>query len=344
MKNSVSIILLCSLLISCEKVADVPPSNVKLGGGVLIVNEGNFRSGNGELSFFSYDSSKVFNDLFYATNSRPLGDVPNSVCLKEDRVFVIVNNSGKIEIIDQASLASKKTITGLISPRNMTIVDDNKAYVSSLYSDSVAIISLVTNSISGYINLRRTSEAITIAGNKAFVSNWAGGNEVMVISTINDKVVDSITVGMEPESMVVDKLGRLWVLCNGGWARQNFAELYAINIFTDKIEKKFTFSTKEASPTCLRIDGVGQTLYYLDDGVKQMDINLGYLPPAPIVPESGANFYKIAINPVNSDIFITDVADYSQPGTLYIYKNNGVFFFKGKTGIIPGEMCFKLRT
>jgi YVTN family beta-propeller protein len=343
MKNSVSIIILCSLLISCTKLTDLPPSDFKMGGGVLIVDEGNFRSGNGELSFFSYDSTKVFNDLFYKTNSRPLGDVPNSLCLTGDKVYVVVNNSGKIEIIDQTTLTSKKTITGLISPRNMTIVDDTKAYVSSLYSDSVTILDLESNSVSGYINLKRTSEAIAIAGKKAFVSNWAGGNEVMVISTTSDRVIDSITVGIEPESMVVDRLGRLWVLCNGGWARQNFAELYIIDIFTDKVEKKFVFPSKEASPTCLRIDGLGQTLYYLDHGVKLMDITQGYLPSEPIVPESGATFYKLAINPVNSDILITDVADYTQPGNLYIYKNTGAYVFKGKTGIIPGEMCFKLK-
>jgi YVTN family beta-propeller protein len=343
MKNSAATFILASLLISCTKLVDLPPSDFKLGGGVLIVDEGNFRSGNGELSFFSYDSSKVNNDLFYSANSRPLGDVPNSVCMTDNRVFVVVNNSGKIEILDQATLTSKKTITGLVSPRNMTIIDDKKAYVSSLYSDSVTIIDLVTSSISGYINLRRTSEAIAIAGKKAFVANWAGGNEVMVISTTSDKVVDSITVGMEPESMVVDRVGRLWVLCNGGWARQNFAELYMIDIFTDKVEKKFIFSSKEASPTCLRIDGLGQTMYYLDNGVKMMDINQSYLPSEPIVRESGATFYKIAINPLNSDILITDVADYTQPGNLYIYNNNGAFYFKGKAGIIPGEMCFKLK-
>jgi YVTN family beta-propeller protein len=343
MKKSVPVIILCSLLISCTKLTDLPQSDFKLGGGVIIIDEGNFRSGNGELSFFSYDSSKVFNDLFYTANRRPLGDVPNSICSVNDKVYVVVNNSGKIEIIDQADLTSKKTITGLISPRNMTIIDKEKAYVSSLYSDSVTIINLVTNSITGYINVRRTSEAITIAGKKAYVANWAGGKEVMVINTTSDKVVDSISVGIEPESMVVDRMGRLWVLCNGGWTRQNFAELYTIDIYTDKVEKKYIFSTKEASPTCLRIDGLGQTLYYLDHGVRLMDITQSYLPAEPIVPEPEATFYKLAINPINNDILITDVADYAQPGNLYIYNNLGKFYFKGKTGIIPGEMCFKLK-
>ena len=59
-----------------------------------------------------------------------------------------------------------------------------KAYVTSMYSDSVAIINLNDNTISGYINLRRSSESIVIAGNNAYISNWIGGNEIMVINTL----------------------------------------------------------------------------------------------------------------------------------------------------------------
>lgn len=343
MKNLVIIFIACTLIVSCTKPSDVPHSSGAFGGGVLIVNEGNFKGGNGSLSFYSYDSSKVTNDLFSAINGRPLGDVPYSITIKEDKAYIVVNNSGKIEVVDQATLVSKTTITGLVSPRIMAVVDDNKAYVSSLYSDSLTIISLSTNSILGYINIRRTSEAITIVGNKAFVSNWVGGKEVMVINAVTDKLIDSIEVGIEPESMVKDRYGMLWVLCNGGWARQNYAEFDQINTQTDRVAKKLVFSTKEASPTSLVIDGLGQTLYYLDSGVRQMDINAEIIPPAPIVQESGAHFYKIAVNPINSDIFISDAADYQQPGNLLLYKNSGLFVSKNKVGIIPGGMCFKLK-
>ena len=62
-----------------------------------------------------------------------------------------------------------------------------------------------------------------------------------------------------------------------------------------------------------------------------------------MVQESGAHFYKIAVNPINSDIFITDAVDYQQPGYVKLYKNNGLFVSKNRAGIIPGSMSFKLR-
>jgi DNA-binding beta-propeller fold protein YncE len=168
-----------------------------------------------------------------------------------------------------------------------------------------------------------------------------GGKEIMVINTNNNQVVDSIEVGNEPESMVLDKNGKLWVLCNGGWKRDNFAKLVTINISNNKVQQEFVFPTKEASPTCLKIDAFGQTLYYLDKGVRKMDINLGKLPANVHIAESGT-FYKIDINPVNGDIFISDVVDYSQNGYVQLYKNDGTFVTKERAGIIPGSMCFKL--
>jgi hypothetical protein len=135
----------------------------------------------------------------------------------------------------------------------------------------------------------------------------------------------------------------LWVLCNGGWTRQNYAELVGISTFTNYVEKKLVFPSKEASPSCLQIDGIGQNIFYLDNGVRQMDINSDNLPATPLIPESGSYFYKIAINPINSDIFITDAVDFVQRGYVLLYKNNGKFVSKQRADIIPGSMCFKLR-
>src|SRR5664280_3685279 len=77
--------------------------------------------------------------------------------------------------------------------------------------------------------IRDRSEAIAVTGSNAYISNWTDGHEIMVISTLSDKVTDSIIVGKEPESMAFDRTGILWVICNGGWDRQTFAELDQIS-------------------------------------------------------------------------------------------------------------------
>jgi YVTN family beta-propeller protein len=322
---------------------DLPPVNYYFGGGVYVVNEGNFNKGNGSLSLFSYDSLKIFNNLFTSTNNRPLGDVPNSMTVNSDKAYIIVNNSGKIEVINIQTLKSTGVITGLKSPRNMAVFNGNKAYVTSLYSDSLTIVDLNTNAISGYINLEGTSEAIIIAGSNAYVSNWVGGKTVKVISTLTNKVVNTITVGSEPESMVIDKYNRLWVLCPGGWQRNTNAELDVINLKTGLVENKYLFPALQNSPSCLKIDALGQTLYYIDNGVWKMDVNASSLPVQPLIPQSNnAYFYKIAVNPVNSDILVTDAGDFTHDGFLSVYKNDGTPFYRNSAGIIPGSMAFHL--
>ena len=331
---------------SCLKPDDFeitdPEESVIAGNGVFIVNEGNFTWGNGSVSYFSYDSAKIVNDVFQTINERPLGDIPNAMDIWEDHAYIVVNNSGKVEVVKKNSLKSVATITGLISPRNIAVIDNNKAYVSSLYSDSLTILDLKNNTLSGFINIRRTSESIVLSGKKAFISNWYGGKEVVVVNTDIDKMVDSIEVGKEPESMAIDKRNILWVLCNGGWARENFAELTGISIQTHEIVKRLIFPSILDSPSSLRIDGDGDTLYFLEKGIKRMDIDASGLPATPFIKEEGRLFYKLGINPVNGDIFVTDAVDYQQNGFVIIYDNEGISIAAYRAGIIPGSMCFKV--
>ncbi len=334
------------IMISCLRdpgpiIGDLTDSYIS-GPGVYILNEGNFRSGNGSLSFYSYDSAKIFNNIFLTINERPLGDVPYSMNILGDKAYIVVNNSGKIEVVNRNDLKSVKTINGLISPRYISFISSNKAYVTSLYSDSVSILDLSANVISGYINIGRPSEAIMTSFDKSFVAHWTGGNKILVINTLNNQVVDSVEVGIEPESMVLDKNNMLWVLCNGGWTRDNYAELIGINTQTNTVEKRFTFPSKTDSPTCLQIDGKGETLYYLQNGVKRMSISSTQLPPEPFIAESDRLFYKVGINPENGEIFITDVVDYLQKGYVLRYKNNGTLVSVMQAEIIPGAMCFKV--
>jgi DNA-binding beta-propeller fold protein YncE len=342
MKNYLIICLITIIFISCAKNQENGPESFLAGNGVFILNEGNFTWGNGSLSYYSYDSAKVYNELFLNINGRPLGDVPNSMVLNGNKAYIMVNNSGKIEVVNTNTLKSEATIKNLISPRNMAVVSSSKAYVTSMYSDSVVILNLTDNSIEGYINLRRTSESIVISGDKAYISNWVGGREVIVVRTSDNKVVDSVQVGPEPESMVLDRNKMLWVLCNGGWARTNFAELTGINTTTNSVEKRLIFPTKQASPSCLLIDGTGESLYFLEKGVHKMSITSSSVSTVPLIPEIGHYFYKFGVNPVNGDIFITDARDYQQNGMLLYYSNTATFISSHSTGIIPGLLCFKL--
>src|SRR5664280_3375842 len=88
MKNIVKSFIILLAVSACSKPSGNPIQTFSFGGGVFIVDEGNFKSGNGSLSFYSYDSSKIFNDVFSSANNRPLGDVPNSMAIKGDQAYI----------------------------------------------------------------------------------------------------------------------------------------------------------------------------------------------------------------------------------------------------------------
>jgi len=311
--------------------------------GVFIVNEGNFNAGNGSLSFFSFDSLKIYNDIFSSVNNRPLGDIPFSLAVSDDKLYIAVNNSGKIEVADVNTLKSVATITGLNSPRNMLFISPSKAYVTSLWSQDVAIINPISNIVSGSIRLRRSSEAILSYGDKAYMSCWVSGSEIMVVNTATDKVTDSISVGHEPESMALDKNGKLWVLCSGGYSGEFFPELIRINTSGDSVEKRIQFPSKSQYPTTLRLNGTHDTLYYIDNGIWTLPVTAESLPLVPLVKASGRTFYKLAISDTGNEIYATNVVDYQQRGYLLRFTKGGTLIDSIRTDIIPGDLFFKIK-
>ena len=344
--HKILILITIPLFYSCIREVDPVITGISetylSGSGVFILNEGNFRSGNGSLSFFSYDSLKIFNHVFMDINNRPLGDVPYSMGIDGSRIYIIVNNSGKIEVAGINDMRSVTTISKIASPRYISFIRGSKAYVTSLYSDSVTILDLTSNSVSGFINLKKSSEAVVSISSTAYAASWVGGNKIMVLNTINDSVKDSIEVGVEPESMVIDKNETLWVLCNGGWKRENFAQLIAINTKTNTIEKRFIFPSVTDSPTCLQINGTGETLYYLQNGVRRMGIDASELPSEVFISEQNNVFYRMGVNPSNGEVFVTDAGDYVDRGKVLRYSREGVFIAEMIADIIPGNLCFKI--
>lgn len=57
--------------------------------------------------------------------------------------------------------------------------------------------------------------------------------DVIKVDTETDKVVDSLSVTRQPNSMVLDKNGKLWVLSDGGYAGSPYGQDQATLIRID---------------------------------------------------------------------------------------------------------------
>jgi hypothetical protein len=92
--------------------------------GAFIANEGNFQQGNASLSYYDAGQGKMYNNVFKNTNDRDLGDVANSICIRDSLAYLVINNSDKIEAISINSFKSAKTISlpAGSSPRHIAFI------------------------------------------------------------------------------------------------------------------------------------------------------------------------------------------------------------------------------
>jgi len=328
--------LVALLLISCERGNE--PSLFPAGRGYFILNEGNYLAGNGSVSFYSSETGEIHNDLFTAQNGRALGDIPSFLAVDGDRGFIIVNNSGTIEVVNLLTMESIATVTGLDSPRQM-VIRGRKGYVSSLTSNEVTVIDLDRIVISGAFNIGCTSEAMAISGDKLFSAFWSGGNRVVVTDLETEEVITSITVGLEPESMVLDRNNKLWVLCTGGWNGEEIPRLVRINTVTNVAEAEMFFRTVSDNPSSLTANAAGDTLYFIDEGVRRMPVTASGLPSEAYITAGARLFYKLVAGP-GGQVAVTDAIDYQQKGDFLVYNSRGELADTEQAGIIPGFMFF----
>jgi hypothetical protein len=162
----------------------------------------------------------------------------------------------------------------------------------------------------------------------------------MVIDPETNSLTDSVLVGKEPNSMVVDAAGKLWVLCSGGFMAEEFPTLHRINPQSLVTEAVFTFPDIQTSPSSLCINGTGDTLFYLNQGVYQMTTLEMSLPESPFIPQNGRLFYTLGVDPRTSDILVSDAIDYQQRGMVFHYTSKGELKGIYNAGIIPGRFVF----
>lgn len=340
MKNSIGILtFLIFLLFSCKE-EESPKPLIPASSPVIVLNEGNFRSGNASISLFDASNSSVQNKVFQNNNQgRPLGDVAQSMIEWQDKGYVVVNNSNKIEVINLENFQSLGQITGLNSPRYILPVGGTKAYVSDLYQNQIYLIDLQSLAKLGTIETNGWVEQMILVGNNAFVSH-VDSNQVWVIDTQKDSVISKIDVGISPNSLVQDASGNIWVSCSGGQA-VDFPKLVQIDPQTFQLTKTLTLSDKNRGMSSLCKSPDGQLLYYLSGDFYRLNIQDSLLPASPLIQASGRLFYKAAVHPASGEIYLTDAIDYTQAGVLIRHSAEGNEINVARVGLIPGYIHFR---
>jgi len=218
---------------ACKPEQPLTPS-LPYSQGIFVSNEGIYGQTSGTISHYNPDSGRVSQKIFKSKNNRDLGNVVQSMCFVNDKAYIVVNNSNKIEVADANSFEEYAQISNLLQPRYMLALDSNTAYVSQwgldLLSGSIAVLDLQSNQIIQTIEtgIGKGPERMCLHNGKVYLANVGGlesDNFISVIDINNHTVVDTIQVDDKPNSLQLSNDGVLWVACGGKTVYANYPEI-----------------------------------------------------------------------------------------------------------------------
>ena len=293
------------------------------GSGLFITNEGNFMYGNASLSYYDPEKKQVENEIFFRANGFKLGDVAQSMVIRDGIGWIVVNNSGVIYAIDIYTFKEVGRIEGFTSPRYIHFLNDEKAYVTQIWDPRIYIVNPRTYEITGYIQTDMdfetgSTEQMVQYDKYVFTNCWSYQNRILVIDTETDTVCDEITVGIQPTSLVMDKYNKIW----------------------RKVEKQFKFKFGDW-PSEVQLNGTRDTLYFINKAIWRLPVTATNFPVKPFVPYQNTLYYGLTVNPFNSEVYVADAIDYVQDGVILRYSPEGELLDEFYVGIIPGAFCWR---
>lgn len=346
-------VLLCISLHSCNDMDDVeiengskPKAEIKK---ILVLSEGLFNSNNSTLAAYSFADTCLQTDVFTTVNGRGLGDTANDMVKYGSKIFVVVNVSSQIEVIDTAGVSIKQipmfdSQGNSRQPRYISFAE-GKVYVCN-FDGTVARIDTTSLQIDAVCQVGKNPDGICVASNKLYVSNSGGldypnyGNTVSVIYLKTFTHLTDIVVGTNPYRLTADSQNDVYVITRGDYGSEPYA-LHRIDTSTDKVVE--TFSNIESLN--MRICNDTAYIYNYDYGtqqswIKRFDCINEKLIDGDVITD-GTQIqtpYGIDVDEATGDIFITDAKNFTVTGDLLCFNRNGVLKYRiDNIGLNPNK-------
>lgn len=316
--------------------------------GIWITNQGNFGSSNASLSFYN---GTIENKVYQTVNNLDLGDTAQSTMIDGDQLYVIVNVSNKIVVINRHTGELITEIEGLNNPRYATKVNDNQIYVtnwgdgSSATDDFVSVINTDSYTIEKNIVVNEGPEKIVALNNKAYIlhkGGWGYGSTITTIDTTTEET-NTLIVGDVPSSFDVDG-SDLYILCEGNpfyAITETEGKLYKIDTeLNDEVSLVIDFDTDAtlSHPTNFQLsDNESNVAYYEMAGTLYKQNLEANGTPTQVL--QGLNISDMKIE--GTSLYYTDAGDYSSAGSFVQYNLiTQTEINKVTTDIIPGDITF----
>ncbi|WP_321330955.1 YncE family protein [uncultured Bacteroides sp.] len=356
------LLLLATLLHACDDMTDTDSITAGTGNSdvnpesgtaeLYVLNEGLFNLNNSTLMRYSFSSGTSVKNYFRQINNRGLGDTANDMGIYGSKLYIVVNVSSQIEVMDLNSGISLAQIPMLSQngssrqPRYITFAE-GKAYVCS-FDGTVARIDTTSLTVDAYTAAGRNPDGICVQNEKLYVSNSGGldspnyDNTVSVIDLATFTEIKKITVGSNPGKILPDKYGDVYVVTRGNLKTDNY-HFVQINSQTDEVTHVF-----DSAVLNFAINDDYAYLYNYDytsgkSWIKVFNVRTETMERENFITDGTTltTPYGINVNPYNSNIYITDAYDYKVTGDVLCFNPQGQLQFRlSNVGLNPNTIAF----
>jgi len=348
---------------------------------LFVLNEGGMGSNNATLDFLDLRTGKYVRDAYGKMNPeipQGLGDVGNDIAVWGDALWIVVNNSGIVEVVNPENERHIATVA-VPMPRNIAF-DGIYAYVSS-WNGAVAVygadwavdpdksknpkgavykIDTRTYQVVAQVEVGYQPEGLAVSDGMLYVANSGGiasslpptysyDNTLSVIDLETFTVTDTIEIAPNPKGVYAAPNGDIFVTILGNYYDVH-SGMYLVRdgALVRRIEEGTDIGCN-VSVSAMEADGffwaIGNDTE-LDWSVTTHDWyfwGFNSLTGDTVVWRPDFSFtgkvpYGLFVD--NSDIYIADAGDYFNPGTLSLYQ--GVSFQKSWTvtaGVCPAHFA-----
>ncbi|MHB1277580.1 MAG: DUF5074 domain-containing protein [Bacteroidia bacterium] len=329
---------LCLILAlgACFPDKDTPNSPAPTPGSILVLNEGNFQWGNASITGYDLKAGTASDgDVFSSANGRPLGDVLQSALLIDNNYWLVINNSGKIEVVDQTTFKSQKTLSLLGSPRHLCQVSPDEVALTDLYSDSLSFLNIHSGAINSKVHIEGWMEQMCLVKDRLWVTN-PNSRKIYQVSPDTKQVTDSLPVGFGSFSVYADKAERLWIATRGNKDLGIPSMIHCL----DPVSKSFLFS-EEIGIEIIQdffMDDQDRVYYLFENKLFRFDAQSPAIPSTPLYEGSAGNLYAVEYHA--GKIFLSDAIDFIQRGNVLVLDDSGKLLDMFQAGRIPNGFLF----
>ena len=214
-----------AVMTSCSDDNDGPETYLQVySTGAYVVNSGNMYSKiESSLTAIDYASSTATQNVFKTANGRTLGNTANDGIVYGNKIYLAVDQSNTIEVIDKKTKQSIKQIktTELLGnaegahPRHI-IAGGGNVYFTT-YGGYVAAVDTTSFALQKKWQVGNYPEGLVFGNHTLYVANsnyGAGGGNISCINLSNDNVETKNIEGVNNPTGIYYAAGLLYVLDN----------------------------------------------------------------------------------------------------------------------------------